>query len=120
MHFTSRSERNARVVLERQADAAVGSSPQNVGLIDDLSGLRCHHRVAANEVDRPRNHLDSTGGRRLLGERRSRHENRDEDADDESKLMGHMRSYRRKYLLTSQEDRTARNRADWRRVTISS
>src|SRR5258706_1067358 len=95
MHFTRRSERDARVVLERHADAAVGPGPKNVGLIDNLTCLRGRLRAGANEVHSPGYDLDSAGGCGLLRESRSGREQRErEDADDESKVMGHMLTYR--------------------------
>src|SRR5215470_5683643 len=63
--------------------------------------------MATNKIDRPRNHFDSTGRGRVLRENGSRHDERDEHADDEPKFVDHMKVYRSKPGTASGRLRTA-------------
>src|SRR5204862_7424936 len=101
-----RTERQARVVLERDADFAVGPGLEAVGLEDHLADLRGNLRAFTHDERGARRDLDSSGGSPLLSESRcGDREHQRENADPRSRT-GHMASWHMKHtrLRTSAKD----------------
>ena len=79
-HLAVRTEREPRVILQRDADGSIGAGAECVGREDRLSRPGRNRRVLAHDERGARRRLDVSSGRGLLGQhRRRRRKNHRED-----------------------------------------